>query len=132
MGKSGKTHKRATRDDLTSLVARPVRSPLIKPTTFDFLSKLTEVDDARTFSPEIARPARSILSRSATQLVAPRKAQRVHGRTTVPHAVGFARPREVVICVRRKERREVIHALRKNGRGGKRARWSEWSHINCK
>lgn len=125
--------KNRTRDDLTSLVT-PLRSvSVLKPTRFDYVSKLTEVEDRRLFSPEIDPPARSIHTRSATQLVAPRKAQRVHGRSTVPNAVGFARPREVVICIRRKQRREVLHALlRKTGRGGKRARWSEWSHINCK
>lgn len=46
--------------------------------------------------------------------------------------VGFSRPAEVGICVRRKERREVLHAkrrIRKGRGGGRRQHW--YSKIKC-
>lgn len=49
--------------------------------------------------------------------------------------VGFALPWQVVICVRRKRRREVMHALKiagKRGVGaGKPQRRNEWSEVRC-
>lgn len=53
----------------------------------------------------------------------------------LPQAVGFTSPKKVLICVRRQQRREVLHALRETGRGSggqKRAKWSEYSSVRCK
>lgn len=71
-------------------------------------------------APKHARPAFGVI-RSATRLIA--------GHGTV---VGFRVPNLVGICVRRKIRREVLHALRRTnkGRGGSRRR-NLWSHIKC-
>lgn len=47
----------------------------------------------------------------------------------------FHRPKETVVCVRRRTRRAVLFALQKIGRGSgrlRRARWSESSYIRCK
>lgn len=42
-------------------------------------------------------------------------------------------PSALRVCVRRKDRREVLHALRKTGRGGgKKRRRNETSNIHCK
>lgn len=52
--------------------------------------------------------------------------------TRLPAQVRFADPAQVAICVRRKERREVLHALRyvRKGKGGSRRRnWA--SKIKC-
>lgn len=56
----------------------------------------------------------------------------------VPAGVRFRLPRMVAICVRRKIRKEVLHAFRKTGKGGakhrrrERAKWNEFSLIKCK
>jgi len=50
----------------------------------------------------------------------------------VPYQMAFSAPAETLVCVRRKTRREVIFAKRKNGRGGqRRAKWSKWSTTKC-
>lgn len=53
--------------------------------------------------------------------------------STVPSRIGFLEPSRVMICVRRKIREEVLHALRKTGRSGqKKPRFTEYSQISCK
>jgi len=47
--------------------------------------------------------------------------------------ISFKAPGSVLVCVRRRQRREVLHALRKAGKTGqKRPRRSEYSSISCK
>lgn len=43
----------------------------------------------------------------------------------------FVLPRSVLVCVRRKQRREVLLALGKGGSRHKRPEWSEESYIRC-
>lgn len=43
----------------------------------------------------------------------------------------FNLPRQVLVCVRRKQRREVLFALGKGGGKHKRPEWSEDSYIRC-
>lgn len=52
---------------------------------------------------------------------------------TVPAGVAFNDSRTVAICVRRKERREVLFATRRTGRGSNRniRHRNEWSKIKC-
>ena len=51
--------------------------------------------------------------------------------------IGFINPARVVICARRRMRREVLHAFRKVGAGGgarfprKKPRYNEWSGVVC-
>lgn len=50
----------------------------------------------------------------------------------VPYQIAFSAPAETLVCVRRKTRREVIFAKKRNGRGGqRRAKWSLWSKTKC-
>lgn len=45
----------------------------------------------------------------------------------------FSQPKKESTCVRRKQRREVLHALRKTGKvGQKRPNWTQKSKIRCK
>lgn len=88
------------------------------------------VDDRRFFDPAgPLRPAYS-LGRDARRLEV-RSTPR--GRDLYPGAaVGFAVPERVAVCVRRHERREVIHALGKAGGGGsRRRRRNYWSDVHC-
>lgn len=54
---------------------------------------------------------------------------------SLPHRVGFTLPWQVIICVRRKRRREVLHALRFTGKGATRRmrfrRNNEYSEVRC-
>lgn len=52
----------------------------------------------------------------------------------VPARLRFAVPLRTIVCVRRKVREEVLHALRKTGKGARRskkARRNVYSHISC-
>lgn len=86
---------------------------------------LREWEDGRTFHPDgVFRPAGVRRSRFARQLFATDSA---YSR----QAVAFAVPKQVAVCVRRKQRREVLFAKRRmKGRGGTR-RYTERSHIKC-
>lgn len=115
------------RDRLRSLIA-PSRS---------FLQQL---EDRREFSPELARPARAFRRAAAKLEVGNARKSRgdnqksSFGRVTVPQVVRFSDPNRVAVCIRRHQRREVLHALKHvgAGRGVKRPRWSEFSEISCK
>lgn len=65
------------------------------------------------------------------------KPKKVTGSTAlydrVVSMMKFQDPREVLVCVRRKRRKGVLHALRKTGRVGQRKRRSNWlSKVRCK
>lgn len=61
----------------------------------------------------------------------PRPSQAVWRGSLAP--VQFRAPNQVIVCVRRKTRREVLHALNLTGRGsgGGRRRRNVWSSIGC-
>lgn len=62
-------------------------------------------------------------------------AQPVRGVSSQALSPGIrvAEPQALAVCVRRKERREVLHAFRLVGRGrGGGRRWNENSKIKCK
>lgn len=93
---------------------------------------LREVEDRRLFTPARVRTAAPIFSRSSTRLVSPQAAT----RGGFPSArVGFAVPRDVAICVRRKQRKEVLHASKFGGKGAggvsRRRRRNEFSYVDC-
>lgn len=100
---------------------------------------LSLYEDRRVFHPERAyRPALSFSRKSSAvvKLVPPmspkRGAARVSGVPRFPDVLGFTNPLKVLLCVRRKERREVIIAkkLQGKGAGGSKGRnW--WSNIKC-
>lgn len=101
---------------------------------------LQMIEDRRQFHPEReARPARSFSS-SLHRLQVPSRPMRVSkgARGSVlmsgpSYKIGFVAPRKVLICVRRKQRREVLHALHKTGRSGPRrpSRRSYYSDVRC-
>lgn len=53
----------------------------------------------------------------------------------LPYRIGFTLPWQVIICVRRKRRRQVLHALGKTGRGATRRmkprKNNHWSEVRC-
>lgn len=133
--RSRSTH---TRD--TPNIARADTLSLIRARLFEAhrLSNtfLRELEDRRTFSPEIARPARGVRRDATRLMVSPNvnKPVKATEMPTVPTGVQFADPRRVAICMRRKTRREVIFARGSGGgrkRKHRRAKWSEFSTVRC-
>lgn len=109
--------------------ALPFPAPIFPAPTW--LSPLPEPDivfDDRQFHPERDyRPQRNISGRRARLHIPP--AHRV-GRT-LSHRVTFDDPK-IMMCVRRKTRREVLHALRRTHKGSGSARRRTWrSDYSC-
>nr|QJB20640.1 MAG: hypothetical protein [Microvirus sp.] len=116
---------RSTR--VTAVNATPrVRPILITPVSS--FSPILSLEDRRQFHPDGSFRLPAARFRSSTQLVPKGVA---HGRPVSkgqvrpvlyhapPQSVGFSRPSDVAICVRRKTRRQVLFAA---GVGGKRVR----------
>lgn len=55
----------------------------------------------------------------------------VHPTGKSAEHLSFILPRSVMVCVRRKQRREVLLALRRGGSGNRRPKWTEESYIRC-
>lgn len=91
------------------------------------LSPSIVFEDRRTWHPlREVRPARAI-SRWAAHA-----APRARGRPfSMADAFGFMVPNKVGICVRRKQRREVLFAKRMTRSGGAKRR-NYWSSVSCR
>lgn len=92
-----------------------------------FDTSLMELEDGRQWHPlREDRPAQSV-----------RRADRMFTDSVVAFddrrpSRRFAHPPGVAVCIRRKTRREVLHALRKTGGGGSRKRKYNWkSFVKC-
>lgn len=95
-------------------------------------SALQLLEDRRLFHPlGEARPLRAFFMRPRL-VVRNANIKERRNKFSVPSAIGFDVPKRVALCVRRKERREVIHAknlTRKGSKGAKRR--NVWSDIHC-
>lgn len=119
---------RAGRDRLLTIARGPVTRPqpsltLPFPRLAPLPVKPSVLDDRRLFHfDRLARPAVAI-QRVATRLrVAPRNFNRIT----------FEQPDLVLICKRRKARRSVMFAIKKNGRNGqRRSRRNAYSSVGC-
>lgn len=89
------------------------------------------VEDRRVFHPEGEyRAPRSIVG-GYTRFV-PRASSSLR-RDQVPESLGFYEPNKVLVCVRRKIRRQVLHAKGiAGGRGFNPPRFNFWSSVSCK
>lgn len=94
-----------------------------------YVQALLALEDRRLFYPEPAlRPALSF-PRSSARIVVSEQS----GNSLFPSPrVSFAVPRDVSICVRRKQRREVLHAKGvAGGRVSRRRRRNQFSDVEC-
>lgn len=92
-------------------------------------SVLTPQSDRRFYNPN--RFAVHATPRAASQLVPARGTMAT--RVLSPRVM-FAAPSNVALCVRRRMRREVLHALNlthKAGRSGKPRRYNRYSQVKC-
>jgi len=109
---------------LPPTVSRPFVWPDKRPS-----ARLRVVQDRRTWFPSLFRPAASLGRRADTKLIVPSTS--VGSVSRLPDKVAFDVPRRVLICVRRKVRKEVIHALGKGGGGNRKPRRNEFSDVRC-
>lgn len=80
-------------------------------------------------------PHRKVLTRFPVKvspdLVMAPPSPAVHPTGKSAEHLSFILPRSVMVCVRRKQRREVLLALRRGGSGNRRPKWTEESYIRC-
>lgn len=104
--------------------------------------RLMDIEDRRLFHPDDTYAPSQSLPTSRTRIITrPRRQARRSGNLNgslpkmfqpVAVVAGFRVPKKVAICIRRKMRKEVLHALRKAGKvGQKRPRRSYYSDIHC-
>lgn len=121
----------AVASDFSEQVFEPVSRSLPSLPTFESASVWSDasgVEDRRQYHPAGQyRPASSPRKAVAPTSIAKRSAMSVGH----PYRV-FNAPSHVAICVRRKVRDEVLHALGKTGRGsGRPRRRTQWSNVKC-
>lgn len=113
---------------LAQLLATPIRpSPLVVPVSITQNYQPTEVLtyglDRREFLPNRRSVPPTAVRSGASRVVVSKSLSNLR----------FKEPKLVALCVRRKSRREVIFALRKNFKGAKvrNRRRNFWSSISC-
>lgn len=118
-----------------SAMSLPSLTRLVLP-RLDLLRDVTSYEDRRTHYPDLIRPAFALPRAAARLVVKPvnKNVQRSKVKATYPgYGVKFAVPERVAMCVRRKRRAEVLHALKRTGKGsgGGRKRRTPYSSISC-
>lgn len=97
-------------------------------------SALSMLEDRRTFHPMMdMRPARSFFTRPRLVIHDPNVNKTRVRSSRMSSRIAFDVPHHVAICVRRKQRSEVLHALSLTGRGSGsgRKRRNYWSDVSC-
>lgn len=114
---------------LTALPGLTLRRPV---TSYlpNFSKPLTLYEDRRRFHPSGVKAPAYALPRSSSRLVVVDYPGRP-GRQTKA-TVSFKKPRDVTICVRREERKQVLHAKGVAGGRVRPPRRSEYSDVSCK
>lgn len=129
------------RDPLLDWITRPARrAVLLTDPLLDDPLELRQLEDRREWTPEpFTRPARALDGPLSARLVParPNPSRRRIGALqplySPPVGVAFARPHGVAVCVRRHQRREVLFAARRTGKGARSPRHrSVWSSVSCK
>jgi len=86
---------------------------------------LRELEDRRYYQPDRSVRAPASLKRGHAKIA-------THITEKNLRRVAFANPRYVAMCVRRKIRREVLHALKvAGGKGMRKPRRNYWSDVSC-
>lgn len=103
-------------------------------------SPLTEVEDRRLFTPDPIQDVAPSSFRNTVASIGPARPART-GQVTSRHLANnlmspkpieaFKRPEFTPVCVRRKQRREVLLALGRGGGGKRRPRRNSTSDIRC-
>lgn len=94
---------------------------------------LSLIEDRRFYRPEPTplRPVFSITSRSAARIVA-KQNPRYKPDSQTKAILAFAEPDVLPLCIRRKRRKQVLHAKGIAGsRGLRPPRRNSWSEVSC-
>lgn len=125
---SRRRRRQRSDSDRPSAVSQRPLATLLRPSPAP-PAPLRLIEDRRTYHPlGPDRPARQVSGHPSKPLqVKPSKKFRL------PPQLGFSDPTRVVVCVRRKTRKEVLFALKKMGAGKRRRRpRRNWlSNIEC-
>lgn len=135
MAKGNRQQSQTTRDSYSSISNLGLRLDTLynQLPTYN-TSYLSTIEDRRTYHPAgIYRNARSFNNSYHTLIIPKRKPSNIKKYSYPTHTIGFKQPDKVLICVRRKQRREILFAKNKTGRGGqKRPHYSYYSTIHCR
>lgn len=105
---------------------------------------LQEVEDGRTYFPSPVTPSpRTYRGKPARITIQPGRARARARKPSSPLGalqanfgraqLQFAAPDAVLVCVRRKRRKQVLHAKRIAGRSGlRKPRRNFWSSVSCR
>lgn len=139
-----RSRSRISRRDVNIIANRRLPTDLSLPRSIQAVLNrrlsLSLIEDRRVFHPDgLARPARSLYRRRPRlRVIQPRLERRSKNvtsrlaRSSTPSFFAFADAPRVAVCVRRKVRQEVLHALKKTGsKGQRRPRRSFTSSIVC-
>ena len=110
------------------IIKKPLPSPYTPSPQKILSNTLRQIEDRRTFHPQAEkRPARSI-NRAQHKLVLHKP-----NAPKLSHKVAFSAPKNVLICIRRKRRKEVLFAKKqtRKGAGAKRHRRNYFSEVTC-
>lgn len=119
-------------------VAHSTSSFAVRPTPI--VLNLRSIEDRRSYHPDgPLRPAKTVSGHRIKPLVVKTPTNKKYGwkaikaASTVPKKVSFSVPKKTLICIRREQRREVLHALKKTKRGAGGSRKLNWfSEVSCK
>lgn len=146
MARSSRSKRQSARRDTIDIANQRLPRQLTKfnyepsSTRFRKLRSLTNAEDRRTYHPDnISRFPRKVYGQSSKiitrpiQYAPPSTVGKVARTPKKTFTLGFGTQKEVATCVRRKTRKEVIHALRHAGKGSQRAPRYNWrSKVRCK
>lgn len=144
-------HRRTSRDGSHIANVELRRSPLVEPSRYRFLDNLELMEDRRLFDPDPFSVPRSTFGRTTvvdrnvnlgrpvrsrslgTVMLSPRVKAVMVPKVLKSDRQAFKAPARVVVCVRRQQRKEVMFAKKKAGRGGqRRPRFNWWSRVTCR
>lgn len=113
----------------SSIATRRVLRPLLS------LPELVlSLDDRRTYYPDVSLRPLGSLSRLARRVAVSGGPSGVTRNVLRGADVfGFTIPKKVALCVRRKQRRSVLFAMERTGKGSRSRvrRRNEWSDVKC-
>lgn len=94
---------------------------------------LSDTRDDRSYHPQGRRKPPVTLNLNRARLKVGRKSLTRSLTDALPYGLSFANPGKVVTCVKRRVRKEVLHALKKTGGGRRRKppRRNFWSEVSC-
>lgn len=113
----------------------PIARPSLHRSSTDYSPvNLALYQDHRSFHPEGPfRAPLSLLGRPRPRIIAPQLPMR-SGKRPRLYQLAFQAPDDVIVCVRRKRRKEVLFAKNKAGKSGqqRKRRRTYFSSISCK